>query len=91
MPRPCPYVGCRHNLYLDVRSDGTIKRTFPGTRPDEMIESCSLDVAARGEMVLERVAALMGVTRERVRQIEARLLQQLHSAMERAGVRPDDN
>ena len=35
-------------------------------------ESCSLDVAARGGRTLDEVGQLLGVVRERVRQIEAR-------------------
>lgn len=28
LPRPCPFVGCRHHLYLDVRRD-RVSVTFP--------------------------------------------------------------
>lgn len=69
--RPCPFVGCKYNLYLDVNSDtGSIKFNFPDVEPGEMIESCTLDVADRGEHTLEDVAAMMNITRERVRQVE---------------------
>jgi len=40
-------------------------------------ETCSLDVAARGGSTLEEVAGFLNITRERVRQIEARALVQI--------------
>lgn len=70
-PRPCPFVSCRHHLYLDVQAaTGSIKFNFPDLEPGELADSCALDVAARGGATLERVAELMNMTRERVRQIE---------------------
>jgi Sigma-70, region 4 len=73
-PRPCPLVGCRHNLYLDVKPNGSIKLNFPDLDVDQIGESCALDVADRGGATLEIVGALMNLTRERVRQIEAKAL-----------------
>lgn len=71
MPRPCPYVGCSHHLYLDVSErTGNIKYNFPDLEPEDMVESCSLDVAEDGGKKLETVGQLMNLTRERVRQIE---------------------
>ena len=68
MPRPCPFVSCRHHLYLEA-SERSIKVAFPDLEPDELVESCSLDVADRGEHTLEEVGELVNVTREHVRQI----------------------
>lgn len=69
--RPCPYVACRHHLYLDVLGTGSIKLNFPDLEPDEMPAdgSCSLDVAERGGLKIESVAELMNLTRERARQL----------------------
>src|SRR5208337_2271584 len=37
VPRPCPFVSCRHNLYLDVSKDtGSILLNFPSAEPEEM-------------------------------------------------------
>lgn len=70
--RPCPWVGCRHHLYLEVHpSTGRIKLTF-NLEPWELAESCSLDVADRGMNTLEIVGQLLNITRERSRQIEAK-------------------
>ncbi len=72
-PRPCPYVSCKHHLYLDVNPEtGSIKLNFPHLEPWEMVESCSLDVAERGGITLEEVGAIVNLTRERVRQVEVR-------------------
>lgn len=68
--RPCPWVSCRYNLYLDVRRDGVIKLNFPDRDPDEMTTSCALDLAEDGPRTLDQVAVLMGMSRERARQIE---------------------
>ena len=71
--RPCPYVSCKHHLYLDVNPEtGSIKLNFPHLEPWEMIESCSLDVAERGGITLEEVGTIVNLTRERVRQVEVR-------------------
>jgi hypothetical protein len=45
--RPCPFVGCRHHLFLDVDDHGAIRLNFPDIAPDELGESCSLDIAER--------------------------------------------
>jgi hypothetical protein len=70
VPRPCPYVSCRYHLFLEATAAGGIKFNFPDLEPDELGESCCLDVADRGGESLERVGAILNITRERVRQIE---------------------
>lgn len=72
-PRPCPWVGCRHNLYLSV--DGkTVVLTVPAKEPWEMGETCALDVAARGGQTREELAEMLNVSDEWVRQIELKAL-----------------
>lgn len=73
-PRPCPWLSCRHHLYLEVAGDGFLRPNFPEIEPSEMQESCSLDVADRGGAKLADVGALLNITRERARQIEAELV-----------------
>ncbi len=79
-PRPCPWVACRHHLYLDVRPEtGSIKFNFPDIAPEDMENrpTCSLDVADQGGVTLEAAGEMMNLTRERVRQIETRTLVRL--------------
>lgn len=64
-------MSCKHSLYLDINPEtGSIKLNFPDVEPWELVESCALDAAERGGLVLEDVAVLMNLTRERVRQVE---------------------
>ena len=70
--RPCPWVSCRFHLYLDVNATGSLTLPYSDKEPDELVETCSLDVADRDGQTLEQVADLMGITRERVRQIQER-------------------
>lgn len=83
-PRPCPWVSCRHHLYLDVTEPyegpgGGVRSTVVTSHLGELEdlpETCSLDVADRGVNTLEQISQLFGVVRERVRQIEAKALDQ---------------
>lgn len=69
--RPCPYVSCRQNLYLDVTEGGGLKFNFPGLEPDEVGESCALDVADRGaELSADDVGRIVGVTRQGIQRTE---------------------
>jgi len=70
VPRPCPFVSCRHNLYLDVTDDGRLKFNFPDREPDQMSASCALDLADDGPRILDTIGGLMGMSKERARQIE---------------------
>lgn len=71
--RPCPFVSCRHHLYLDVNeSTGSIKLNFPDREVEELTHSCALDLADAGDMTLEEVGEHMNLTRERIRQLETR-------------------
>jgi hypothetical protein len=79
--RPCPWVACKHHLYLDVNPEtGSIKINFPDLEPWEMRNTCALDVAERGGITLEEVGEIMNLTRERIRQVEVRGLLKLKMA-----------
>lgn len=75
--RPCPWMGCRHHLALDVKPNGNLRITWPDLGIDELEESCALDVAEQGPLLLEEIAPLLNVTRERVRQEEASAIRKL--------------
>ena len=69
-PRPCPWVSCKYNLFLDVRADGVVRLNFPSQEINELLNSCSLDLAEHGPRTLEQVALIMGMSKERARQLE---------------------
>lgn len=114
--RPCPWLGCKYNLLLDVTEAGgiifnhgrrveitdgrrakNVERRLPiiGARPSQhhndlfvsnlerLIEdidtieanNCLLDLVENGRtFTLEQTGDLLNITRERVRQIEAKAL-----------------
>ncbi|MBN2693564.1 DNA-binding protein [bacterium] len=76
--RPCPFVGCKYHLYLDVnKENGSIKFNFPDLEFDELEETCSLDIIKKGDTTLDAIGKHMNLTRERVRQIEAVAIEKL--------------
>jgi hypothetical protein len=83
-PRPCPWVGCRHHLYLDVARTGRLVLRWPGRDVDELPESCSLDVADRGEHTDDEVGAWLDVRQQaanRTKQLAlARMAKRLRGA-----------
>lgn len=92
--RPCPVVWCRYHLWID-RAAGLVQYARAGTDTADLIErmvnlfmrepwhaeveSCALDCASRGPLTLEEVGVVLGVTRERVRQLESRGLSKLRN------------
>ena len=94
-PRPCPFVACKHHLYLDVNPDtGSIKLNFPDIDVGDMAETCALDIADRGGITLEEVGDILNLTRERIRQVEVMGLEKLREtgfALELDGVKVVDD
>lgn len=78
--RPCPFMSCRYHLALEVTRAQSI--TMQDAPLDELAETCTLDVADRGGMTLEAVGGLLGLTRERVRQIEEQAAAKLRLRLE---------
>src|ERR1700733_1906248 len=71
--RPCPWVACKHHLYLDINPEtGSIKINFPDLEPWELKQTCALDVAEAGALTLEEIGDITNLTRERIRQLEVR-------------------
>lgn len=82
-PRPCVFVSCKYNLYLDVNPEtGSIKLNFPDKEIWELDYTCALDVAEKGGITLEEVGEIMNLTRERIRQVETRGLEKVRTATE---------
>jgi hypothetical protein len=90
-PRPCPWVSCRHHLYLDITEFGGLKHNYPGEL-ESLTESCSLDVADRGSHRLHQIGTILRITRERTRQIELRARERLAEGLSIAmpGMTADD-
>jgi hypothetical protein len=81
--RPCPWVACKHHLYLDINPEtGSIKINFPDLEPWEMENTCALDVAEQGSKTLEEIGVITNLTRERIRQVEVRGLLKLRGRRE---------
>ena len=77
-PRPCPWVGCRFALFLDVNpKSGSIQFNWPELEPGDLDHSCALDLADAGPQSLEDIGTMLGVSRERARQIETQALTSL--------------
>ena len=83
--RRCPWLGCRHHLVIDITGGGAVSMPGAMSAPtdDDILERwaraehhCVLDVVddQPGERTLQQVAELLDITRERVRQIEARAM-----------------
>jgi Sigma-70, region 4 len=70
-PRPCPWVGCRQHLGLYITEMGALRLMH---KWDDGRPTCALDEADQGGAILDDVAETFHVTRERVRQIEAKAL-----------------
>lgn len=73
VPRPCPYISCRHHLFLDV----SFKKLVFNSNAEDPTEmpadaSCSLDIADRGVHTFPEMAELFrgGVTRQAIQFIE---------------------
>lgn len=66
---PCRQTQCRYHLEHRSYGEHQLKPT----------RDCALVVANEGERTLEEVAAVLGVSDERVRQVEERALRKLRS------------
>lgn len=87
MPRPCPFVGCRYHLYLDIRRSGKIKVNSEHREPEDvdlallgMPNTCALDIAEKNlgtGVTLEEIGGIYGLSRERIRQVQDRALRKM--------------
>ena len=84
MDRPCPWVGCRYHLFLEVTRKGTIQTPVDPEDEEaiaaylhEMTYTCALDAAEEKDFTLEEIGEVLGVTHEGIRQVEAKALKKL--------------
>ena len=93
--RPCPWIHCRYSL---VGEPGTAERgrlyhfnNGDHETPLESLEhTCALDVTDEGEHTLEAVGKHLGITRERVRQIEEKAMEKVRAALAFEGYSEQD-
>lgn len=91
MPRPCPFVSCRHNLrHEDARraartaDDGKMERAAEAIAGAK--HSCSLDVAEWGGLSQQACADVIGHSRQRVNYVErGRAFGKIERVMRRLG------
>lgn len=95
--RPCPWVGCKHHLVMEVReSTGAIvglqpnfitidENGVPVVDWDRVEHSCTLDIAEKYPegMTHEKIGAVIGLTRARVDQHEKQGLAKLYAFIRR--------
>lgn len=64
IPRPCPFVSCQWNTYLDLLEDGTMVINWGRCEPEAMEAwgSCVLDIADDGGISDEIMARVLGLT-----------------------------
>jgi hypothetical protein len=79
--RPCPFVGCRHHLASESKAGALRLSAANALELSEMSETCSLDVADAGPHSLPEVASLLGVSRQRVSQVEIAALRKLRKEL----------
>jgi hypothetical protein len=90
--RPCPFVGCRHNLFFDVdEATGEVLGGDPEADPwtADPDASCSLDVVEEnpGGVPAEDAAGMMGMSAEQAEAIEVRALAQMQALGEMESLR----
>lgn len=87
-PRPCPWVSCKYNLQIDVRSNGRYTEPTVVIR-EGCTESCVLDVVDRyPEGTTQQVIAevMGGVSSQSIEQAERSALRKGRAWCERNGL-----
>lgn len=84
VPRPCPFVGCIHNNFLDVQQDGrSLRLNFAEPSDMSSSSSCALDVAELAGRSVDEVARALNISHTRVVQLEARALAKIEGPARR--------
>ena len=56
LPRPCPFISCKYNLFVEIGPKGSLDFTWPRTQPHQMPQSCALDLADEGGLTVQELA-----------------------------------
>jgi hypothetical protein len=67
---PCPFFSCKNNLFLDITEDGEIKYIHKKKDFDQIQETCLNRAIENGPLDFKQISELIGVVRERARQIK---------------------
>lgn len=84
VPRPCPFVGCRQNLFLEVKRTGRIALASSWKEPGDVDPewSCALDVADRGGSTLLAIGQAWGYSRQWIEIVEKGAIEKLRASPE---------
>jgi hypothetical protein len=80
--RPCPWISCKYHLAVEVLKTGHLKEVFPDTELEDLPQTCVLDIADGGPKTLGEVGTFLNLTRERIRQMEAKGIRRAMSSRE---------
>lgn len=90
VPRPCPFVSCFWNTYLDLQEDGALVVNWAQCEPEEMEPwgSCVLDIADDGGISDENLMIVLGLTAKEVSSIYEIAMRKLrhYAVADRLGV-----
>jgi hypothetical protein len=84
LPDRCGYECCRFNLIPDDRDNNRPKQAK--SRPRDLSEPCALKIANLGDIPREDIAIRLGLTRQRVNQIESAAIRKLRMRFGITGV-----
>lgn len=79
---PCPFFSCKNNLFLDVNDDGEIKFIHKKKDFDQIPETCLNRAIENGPLDFKQISELIGVVRERARQIKNEAKEKIRNATE---------
>jgi len=90
--RPCPWVSCREHA-VSVLLTGENATTMTDEQVLELLDampwSCTLDVIDLGGVTRDQIATVLGITRQRVGQIEEKALETSRKRAWRVGLTSD--
>ncbi len=77
-PRPCPHLHCKYHTWPELLNAHGNSKTLRLPA-----DSCVLDIADRGGTTLEGIGKVMGISRQRVLQLEERALKRAKKLLHR--------
>lgn len=73
---PCPFVACRYHVWTSTTlRQGVVVDVQVGRGWGDVKHTCALVLAEQGPRTMDQVGKILGVSRERVRQLEAGAIQ----------------